>query len=195
MTAAPLLSPSPPHPLSPSLRHSVVVQAALALALVMSFSGCAAYRFGNRSLYRCDIRTVHVPMVQSDSYRRNLGERLTEAIVKEIETKTQYKVVGADSADSVLTARIVSESKRVLSENSLDEPRDLDTDFFVQMSWADRRGDLIASGTPIPFAPLAVNVSQSASFVPEAGQSITTAQQEVIQRLAEQIVSQMEAPW
>ena len=186
------LSPSPPRPLSQSLRLFVILPA---LALALALPGCAAYRFGNRSLYRCDIRTVHVPMVQSDSYRRNLGERLTEAIVKEIELKTQYKVVDADSADSVLTARIVSDSKRVLSENRFDEPRDLEADFFVQMSWTDRRGDLIASGTPLPFSPLLVNFSQSASFVPEAGQSMATAQQEAIQRLAEQIVSQMEAAW
>ena len=185
------LSLSPPHPISPSLFLSCVALAALALAP----PGCASYRLGNRSLYRCDIRTVHVPMVQSDSFRRNLGERLTEAIVKEVELKTQYKVVDADSADSVLTARLVSDAKRVLSENEFDEPRDLETDFFVQMSWVDRRGDLIAGGTPIPFSPLLVNISQTASYVPEAGQSMTTAQQEAIQRLAEQIVSQMEAPW
>jgi hypothetical protein len=96
--------PSPPRPLShsPSLASRLVVSAALLLTFVVP--GCATYRFGNRSLYRCDIRTVHVPMVQSDSFRRNLGERLTEAIVKELELKTQYKVVDAASADSVLRA-------------------------------------------------------------------------------------------
>src|SRR5437868_12374198 len=69
--------------------------------------GCAGYQIGNRALYRPDIRTVHVPMIQSDSYRRYLGERLTEAVVKEIELRTPYKVVDADSADSVLTVRLV----------------------------------------------------------------------------------------
>ena len=191
MSPSPPIPPSPSPSFFPSLLLSCLVLAALALAA----SGCASYRLGNRSLYRCDIRTVHVPMVQSDSFRRNLGERLTEAIVKEVELKTQYKVVDADSADSVLTARLVSDAKRVLSENEFDEPRDLETDFFVQMSWVDRRGDLIAGGTLIPFSPLLVNISQTASYVPEAGQSMTTAQQEAIQRLAEQIVSQMEAPW
>jgi hypothetical protein len=187
--------PSPPRPLShsPSLASRLVVSAALLLTFVVP--GCATYRFGNRSLYRCDIRTVHVPMVQSDSFRRNLGERLTEAIVKELELKTQYKVVDAASADSVLTVRLISESKRVLSETRNDDPRDLEADFFAQMSWADRRGDLIAGGTPVPFAPLLVNISQTASFVPEGGQSMATAQQEAIQRMAEQIVGQMEAPW
>src|SRR5690349_14009551 len=163
-----------------------------ALCLLL-FSGCASgWQFGNRSLYRPDIATVHVPVVQSDSYRRHLGERLTEMIVKEVELKTPYKVVDAASADSVLAVRIVSESKRVLSETRNDDVRDAETDFFVQMSWADRRGDLISGGGRIPFAPLLVNISQQANFVPEGGQSLTTAQEEALHRLAEQIVGQME---
>lgn len=162
-----------------------------ALSLLL-LSGCAGWQVGNRSLYRPDIATVHVPMVQSDSFRRNLGERLTEMIVKEIELKTPYKVVDAASADSVLAVRIASESKRVLSETRNDDVRDYETDFFVQMSWSDRRGDLITGGGRIPFAPLLMNISQQANFVPEGGQSLTTAQQEALQRLAVQIVGQME---
>jgi hypothetical protein len=87
-------------------------QASLGLAvLLICVTGCAMYRVGTGSLYRPDIRTVHVPMVESDSFRRNIGEQLTEAIVKEIELKTPYKVVGSDRADSVLNARIVTDLK------------------------------------------------------------------------------------
>lgn len=157
--------------------------------------GCAGYQAGNRSLYRPDVRTVHVPMVQSDSYRRYLGERLTEAIVKEIELRTPYKVVDADVADSVLQVRLVSDSKRVLAENRFDEPRDIETDFFIQVSWIDRRGDLILTPAGIPAIPLMLNIGQQANFVPEGGQSLATAQQEAIQRLAQQIVGQMELAW
>lgn len=166
----------------------------LAFALLL-FPGCAAYQIGNRTLYRPDIRTVHVPIVQSNSYRRHLGERLTEAIVKEIELHTPYKVVDADVADSVLTARLVSESKRVLAENMFDEPRDIETDFFVQVQWVDRRGDVIICHTDVPVDPLFLNVGQQANFVPEGGQSITTAQQVAINRLAAQIRQQLEMPW
>ena len=159
------------------------------------FPGCAGYQLGNRSLYRPDIRTVHVPMVQSDSYRRHLGERLTEAVVKEIELKTPYKIVDSDSADSVLSLRLVSDSKRVLSENRFDEPRDIESDFFIQVSWVDRRGDLIMSHNDVPAAPLLLNIGQQANFVPEGGQSLATAQHEALLRLAEQIVGQMELAW
>ncbi|MEX2175219.1 MAG: LPS assembly lipoprotein LptE [Pirellulaceae bacterium] len=164
-------------------------------AILPSLSGCAGYQLGQRSLYRPDIRTVHVPVVQSESFRRNLGERLTEAIVKEIELKTPYKVVGAAEADSVLTARIVSESKRNLAENRFDEPRDIESDFFIQVAWVDRRGDLIMSQNDVPAEPLLLNVSQAANFVPEGGQSLATAHQEAIHRLAEQVVGQMELAW
>src|SRR3954469_8742412 len=94
--------------------------------------GCAGYQIGNRALYRPDIRTVHVPVIQSESYRRYLGERLTEEVVKQIELRTPYKVVGPDAADSVLTVRLVSEAKRVLANNRFSEPRDIETDFFIQ---------------------------------------------------------------
>ena len=157
--------------------------------------GCAGYQLGNRSLYRPDIRTVHVPMAVSDSYRRHLGEKLTEAVVKEIELKTPYKIVDSDSADSVLSLRLVSDGKRVLSENRFDEPRDIESDFFIQVSWLDRRGDLIMSHEDIPAAPLLLNVGQQSNFVPEGGQSLATAHQEALQRLAEQVVGQMELAW
>src|SRR6185369_12697823 len=121
------------------------------------FPGCAGYQLGQRSLYRPDIRTIHIPVVQSDSFRRNLGERLTEAIVKQVELKTPYKVVDAASADSVLNVRLNSDSKRVLAENRFDEPRDIETDFFAQVNWVDRRGDLITSQTDVPTAPLLLN--------------------------------------
>jgi hypothetical protein len=170
---------------------------ALLLALAFTFAslpGCAGYQVGQRSLYRPDIRTVHVPIVQSDSFRRNLGERLTEQIVKAIELQTPFKVVGAGEADSVLACRIAAENKRVISENFYDEPRDIETDFFVQMSWVDRRGDLISSSN-IPVQPLLLNIGQSTNFVPEGGQSLATAHQEAIIRLADQIVGQMEMAW
>src|SRR5437762_7468543 len=161
----------------------------LCVALLAS-SGCAGYQLGQHSLYRPDIRTVHVPMVQSDSYRRYLGEKLTEAIVKEIELRTPLKVVDADSADSVLAVRLLSDSKRNLANNRFSEPRDSEFDTYAQVSWTSRRGDLIMSNDGLPAAPLLLNISQAANFVPEGGQSLATAQQENLQRLAQQIVGQ-----
>src|SRR5687767_8614231 len=106
------------HPQS-TTHHSLLTPLLLSLCL----TGCAGYQMGNRTLYSPDIRTVYVPMFESNSFRRGLGERLTEAVVKEIELKTPYKVVGSPNADSVLSGIIVSETKRVTVENAFDDPR------------------------------------------------------------------------
>jgi hypothetical protein len=181
-------------------RHSAIRNPQSAIYLValagLLVSGCAGWQLGNRSLYRQDIRTVYVPPVDSGSFRRNLGERLTEALVRELENKSSFKVVADPDADSILRCSIITDSKMVINETRFDDPRDLDANFFVQVSWTDRRGDLIGgSASNVPLPPIVVNVGESANFVPEGGQSLATAQQEAFGRLAQQIVGMMEAPW
>ncbi|MCC7084294.1 MAG: hypothetical protein IT427_04725 [Pirellulales bacterium] len=157
-------------------------------------SGCATYHFGNRSLFPSDIQTVYVPMVQSASFRPGLGEVLTEAICKEIEDTTPFKVVSSPNADSVLTAKIIADTKRVIVENKFDEQRSTDVNYQVQVNWTNRRGDMIRNG-PLPLPPQFVVLGQSAVYIPEYGQSYTTAEQQLVQRMAEQIVGMMEVPW
>lgn len=163
--------------------------------LLLLTPSCASYQLGPQGLYPAHIRTVHVPIFQSDSYRRGLGEWLTEAVVKEIERRTPYKVVGPDQADSILQGRIVADNKNVLFENQLDEPRQLEVGLQVEITWTDAAGGTVLDCATIPAPALAAQITQTATFIPEAGQSITTAQQEAIRDLARQIVNQMEAWW
>jgi hypothetical protein len=157
--------------------------------------GCAGYQTGARTLYPSDIQTVYVPMIESNSYRRNLGEWLTEAVIKQIEAVTPFKVVNTPNADSVLSCRITSESKNLAMNSPTSEGRELRVNFQVAVDWLDRKGDAIKPAQAIP-APAGLNTIQDGSnMFPEIGQSITSSQQTGIQRLAEQIVSMMEAAW
>jgi Lipopolysaccharide-assembly len=167
----------------------------LSLAYLAVVTGCAAYQVGAETLYPADIRTVYVPIIRSTSFRRNLGEQLTEAVVKEIEAKTPYKVVDSTNADSILSIEIVGDTKRIIIESPTDEGRDIEFEAVAMVSWVDRRGELLRQGSPIPVPNSFTSVSQTANLVPELGQSIITAEQETFQRMAEQIVSLMEAPW
>ena len=157
--------------------------------------GCAGYQWGSESLYRTDIRTVHIPIVESASFRRHLGETLTEAIAKQVEQDTPYKVVNQGNADSVLRGQIVSERKRTLIENANDNPRDIEFNLAVEYTWIDHRGNPLMRPVTVPLPTLAITLGQAANFVPEAGQSMATAQQDIVSRVARQIVGQMEAPW
>lgn len=173
----------------------VVVMPILWLALLMlTQPGCAVYQFGHRSLYLANVATVHIPVFQSDSFRRNLGERLTEAVAKEIELKTPYKVVGDPAADSTLEGRLVADTKRVLIENGEDEPREIELNLQVQVRWLDSRQQVLREGV-IQVPASFIGVNQASSVIPEIGESVATSQQEAIDKLATQIVALMEAPW
>jgi hypothetical protein len=157
--------------------------------------GCAGYQIGNQTLFPTEIHTVYVPVFQSNSFRRNLGERLTEAVVKEIENRTPYKVSNDVGADSVLTGRLVSENKRVLVPSLTGDARDIQVGMQVEVSWVDRKGRMLRDDKCIPLPEELADVSGTGDVIPELGQSITTAQQEAIGRLATQIVGLMEKPW
>lgn len=161
----------------------------------LAFAGCASYQVGSESLYAPDIATVYVPMIESDSYRRDLGERLTEAVIKEIELKTPYKVVGTPDADSILSVKLLGDSRTLLAENSFDDPRLSESAVFSEVSWLNRRRLPMAPPQMLGLPPELISVNQTANLVPEAGQSVASSQQQAIERLAQQIVGTMETPW
>jgi len=181
--------------MTPLARRCASVLACVAAAT----GGCASYRFGNATLYAPNVRTVYVPIFQSDSFRTtpavDIGERLTEAVCKEIEKRTPFKVVGSEAAaDSVLTGRIVADTKRMVVESPTDQSRMVEMNYQALVTWADRGGTVIASGD-VPLPAATVDVGQAAMLVPEFGRSVASTQQEAIVKMAQQIVGLMEEPW
>ncbi|MCO6042347.1 LPS assembly lipoprotein LptE [Aeoliella sp. ICT_H6.2] len=156
--------------------------------------GCAAYRMGAESLYAPDIRTIYVPMIESDSYRRDLGERLTEAIVNEIELKTPYKVVGNPSADAVLTVHLQNDIRRTTVEDAFDQVRAAENRLRAEVTFVNhRRSGYAACPQVFPMPPEIVG--QTSLLAPAVGQTVSSSQQVAIERLAQQIVGSMEESW
>lgn len=161
----------------------------------LSAIGCAGYQLGAATLYNPNIRTIYIPIIRNDSWRHDIGVQLTEAVQKTVELRTPYKVVADPSADSTLTCRVSSQLKRTLTEASTDEPRAVETLITVELTWTDRQGNLLMENRFVPQGELAFYFAQGMGFVPEGGQSMATAQQRAVERLADQIVNQMEARW
>jgi hypothetical protein len=159
--------------------------------------------------YATSIHTVRVPIFKNVTYRRGVEFDLTRAVIREIEAKTPYKVVGEGcTADTELTGKIVALNKNVINRNQQNEVREAETALAVEVVWRDlRSGEIFSQPKPGPGAapppppanasagPPPVVVSSIGDFIPELGQSITTAQQQNVDRLAIQIVSMMEKPW
>ncbi len=167
----------------------------LLLAGSAMFVGCAGYQLGSGSLYNPGIRTIYIPIVRNDTWRQNLGLQMTEALQKAVESRTPYKVVSDPSADSTLTCRITTQTKRAVTQSITAEPRSVETLISVELTWTDRQGNLLMENRFVPQGELAFYFIQGVDFVPEGGQSMATAQHRAVERLADQIVNQMESRW
>jgi hypothetical protein len=175
-------------------RPFCLLPTAYCLLTLLALTGCAGYHVGTAGLFPQDIHTVYVPMFESESFRRDLGEQLTEAVCKEIESRSPFKVVGTPNADSVLTGHIMADTKHALIREPNNEARNIEMGMIVQVSWADRRGNIVRDGQ-VPLPPEMVSLSQTTQLIPEYGGSTVAAQQQVMKRLAKQIVDLMQLPW
>ena len=176
-------------------RHDVMFSSVIkriATLSVIVIAGCG-YTLGTQTLH--DVRTVHVPVFQSDSFRRNMDYLLTEAVQREIRTRTPYRLEDAETADTILKGRIVDIRKNALSETRYDDPRELQLMVGAEVTWVDRRSGQILHQQTFPVSSVLTQQASAVSFAPEVGQSLATAQQEAATRLASQIVDLMEAPW
>ena len=85
-------------------------------------SPAAATRSARRTT--TEVKTVYVPVFRSLSFRRDIQLQMTEMVIKEIEKRTPYKVVGTpDEADSILEGMINYAEKNTVVENPYNLPR------------------------------------------------------------------------
>jgi len=170
-------------------RRSTVL---LTLLLVFAISGCG-YTFGPQAVR--GVRTVHVPIFQTDSFRRNMDYLLTEAVHSEIRTRSAYRLEDEQTADTILQGRIIDYRKDLLTETRFDDARELQLNLGVEISWIDRRSGRVLQQRSFPLAQALAQHSANVSFAPELGHSMATAQQKAAERMAGQIVDMMERPW
>ena len=109
-------------------------------------------------------------------------------MVKQIESQTPLTISDPRLADSFIQGRILRDTKRVLSETRDDDPRALQYDWQLEVTWVDR------AGVPLMQRQI-LRITQDIAFIPEGGQSLATAELEMVERLARQIVGQMELAW
>ncbi|MDO5581989.1 MAG: LPS assembly lipoprotein LptE [Planctomycetia bacterium] len=167
----------------------------LILPLIFCAAGCNGYQCGTRSLYRNEIKTVFVPMVQADSWRKALGERLTESVCKRITERTPFDLAGPGDADTVLAINLVADNHSASIMNRYNDTAQKTISWSIIAVWKDKSDNILAQLDPIPLSGNGVALTEQSFLVAEMGQSNATAQQEVIDKLADRIVGLMEEPW
>ena len=167
----------------------------LSVFVCITLGGCCGYTVGARSLYNTEIKTVFVPMIEVDSYRTGLGERLTEAVCKRITERTPYTLADPGKADSTLLIRVVADSQSVTALNKYNDTRQKNLSWSVTALWQDRRNIPLAKMEPLPLTSLGVSINAQTYLVAEMGQSDAVSQQDLIDKIADQIVGLMEEKW
>jgi hypothetical protein len=178
--------------------------------------------YSTRPNYDTNIHTVYVPIFQNKTMYRGLEFQFTQAVVREIQAKTPFRVESDCSrADTELIGTIVSVNKNIVNRNQLNEVREAEFTVTAEIVWRDRRtGEILsqprAPGAPpvimpgvptpngalepLPIAPppakpAPVVITSTGGFIPELGASTATGLKDSADRMAIQIVSMMEKGW
>jgi len=159
----------------------------LALLSLLPLTGCG---YQHEELYREDVATVAVNIFENRTFYREIEFELAEALIKDIELRTPYKVVSEGRADTLMEGRIVSVQQKQLSRSTEGGlPEQMEVIVTVDFTWKqlntgrilrERRG-FAAVGRYIP--------SIVAFETRDIGQS------GAVEQMAEQIVSVMRTDW
>ena len=162
------------------------------VCLAFVASGCG-YMLGSPNA--TEIRSIHVPVFTSDSYRRGIEYQLTEAVQNEIKRRTHFRLQNRQSADTILKGHIVDVRKSVLGETRFDDARENQLSLQIVVSWEDSRSGRMLGQQRIPIGPDMQHLDATADFAPEVGQSLATATQTAVERAATHMVDMLELPW
>jgi len=169
----------------------------LAAALLL-LGGCAhhadddgqlksdGYHWGLK--YPEGIHTVAVPIFSNKDFHRGEEFQLSDALVKQIEAFTPYKVVERDKADTILEGEIVSIAPLAMGISPItNTPEEMEYQLVVNFTWKDvRSGRVLVHRS---------NFRQVTVYYPTSGESDYIGGQTAAERLAASIVHEMEAPW
>lgn len=165
--------------------------ATAAAALALAPAGCG---YSLRPPFQENIRTVHVPVFRTvNSFRRDFNLRVTEAVIKEIERSTPYKVVGSpENADYILEGEVVLVDKNAVLQNPNNLPRAIDLIVTISVAFFPNFGN--PEPTRAEDAER-VRLTENVKFYPELGETVALALDKEIENLARRVVGNIEFPW
>ncbi len=154
----------------------------VALLGALEFLGCG-YSMGYQETP--GVSTIAVPIFDNRTFRlrRELEYDLTDAVRKEVQTRTPLVLVDSKQADLILFGAITRFDERVVGESPVDEKTESRLYMTVELVIEDyvnsqRRSERVVVNEPVSI---------------EIGETLRTARERAIGNLAEKIVNTMES--
>ena len=161
--------------------------------LLLILTNCASdptLGYSSSSLYSPKYQSVAVPIFQNNTMVRDMEFMLTDAIIKEIESRTPYRILAEQYADTLITGTIQSVGLQTISQS---RTTGLDNEVMITVvidfEWLNLRSGGRLVGRQ--------NFSSSALFIPSqpSSEPIEIGQFAVVQQLSSDIVAQMQSSW
>lgn len=173
-----------------SVRCVLAIIMLVPMTLLSSCASDPTQGYAFESAFDSQIKTVAVPIFRNESMARGLELQLTEAVIKEIQRRTPWRIADSDRADTTLTGAITATSLSVLS----DSPRtglvqEQAVRITIRFDFRDNRtGDSLAARD---------GFAATATFAPErgVGDRLELGQRSAIDELARDLVSELRSSW
>lgn len=178
------------HPRSGPRRAALL---ALALFPLAGLTACASDPTQGYALtpsHDETVRTVAVPIFQNPTFARGVEIELTDAIIKEIQAHTPWRVAPEGTANTVLTGTLTDQRLRRLStERNTGLVQEMDVELTVDFEWKDSRTGKVLIARK--------SFTASDTFVPTKGigERLESGQEAAVQRLARDIVAELRSSW
>ncbi len=157
------------------------------ICIVVVFALISGCGYTTKSLISRKINSIYLPIFKNNTFRRGLEFDLAIALKDEIMSNTKLMITNKDSADTILTGKIIKVTEGMLSSNVKDDIVESRVTIFVDIKLVDRRtGRTLVDES---------GLNHAAEFVVGRGENINTASQESLSGLAEQIVNQLDEKW
>ncbi len=172
-------------------RLSAMFAAGLCMsAILCSCASDPSQGYSFTAARRADTRTVAVPIFDNRTFSHGLEVQLTEAIVKEIQRSTRWRITSEHGAQTILSGAITSSTLKPLSTSSvtgmvLEQGVELTVDF----EWRDHTsGEVLIARK---------GFSSLQSFVPArgTGERLELGEHAAVQELARRIVNELRSSW
>lgn len=157
-----------------------------------TISGCQEEWFAGYNQgwpYPQEVQSVFVEMFDSASFRRDHEYALTDAICKQIEVQTPYKIIAdRNTADSLLTGRIESIGSSVLATER-ESGSALEQEILVRVvfSWKNlKTGEMLVDSK---------KVTGVATYSEFQGQNVEYAISVAVNKAAQRLVESMQCQW
>jgi len=170
-----------------------MIRTYLLIAFVLFLAGCSSNPttgYSTASLYDQQFNSVCVPIFENETMSRNMEFMLTDAVVKQIQARTPYRVLGDTHADTMLTGTITDIKLRAISRS---RTTGLDNEMLItatiNFEWLNLRTGKRILGRE--------SFSSTALFIPSqpSSEPIEMGQFALVQQLSSDIVDQLQAAW